>query len=108
MTARLFLLQRLTAAVMAPLVLGHVALIVYATGQGLSAEAILGRTRGSIFWAAYYTLFVAAAAVHAPIGLRAVLREWSAWRGRSLDVAMAVLGAALLVLGLRAVVAVTV
>lgn len=108
MTSRLFLLQRLTAAIMAPLVLGHVALILYATGEGLSAEAILGRTRGSAFWGAYYTLFAVAASVHAPIGLRTVIREWTPWRARSLDGAMILLGAALLVLGMRAVIAVAV
>ena len=43
MEARLFLLQRLSAAVMAPLVLIHLGLILYAVEHGLSAEAILGR-----------------------------------------------------------------
>ena len=33
-------------------------------------------------------LFVLAVAVHAPIGLRNVLREWTPWRGRTLDVAL--------------------
>ena len=106
MDARLFLLQRLTAAILAPLVLIHIALVLYATRQGLSAEAILGRTEGSLFWALYYGLFVLAAAVHAPIGLRTILREWTPWRGRSLDIAATLFGLALLALGLRAVVAV--
>ena len=47
-----------------------------------------------------------AAAVHAPIGLRTILREWTPWRGRSLDIAATLFGLALLALGLRAVVAV--
>ena len=93
-------------AIGASLVLIHVGLILYAFNQGLSAEAILDRTRGSVFWAAFYGLFVVAAAVHAPIGFRAVLREMTAWRGRSLDAAMAGFGLLLLLLGLRAVVAV--
>jgi len=40
------------------------------------------------------------------IGLRNVLREWTPWRGRSLDLALALFSLALLTLGLRAVFAV--
>jgi fumarate reductase subunit C len=104
---QLYILQRATALVMAPLVLVHLAVIVYATQAGLSAEAILGRTQGSLLWAGFYGLFVVAAAIHGTIGLRTVLVETVAWRGRGLDVAMAVFGLLLLVLGLRAVAAVT-
>ena len=106
MSARLFLLQRVSALVLAPLVLIHLGLIVYAVGDGLSAAEILGRTRGSLFWGTFYGLFVIAAAVHGPIGLRTVLAEWTPWRGRSLDLAMIAFGLALLVLGGRAVLAV--
>jgi fumarate reductase subunit C len=108
MEARLFLLQRLSAALLAPLVLIHLGTILYAVRAGLDAEAILARTQASVFWALFYGLFVLAAAVHAPIGLRAVLREWLAWRGRSLDLAMGLFGLALALLGLRAVYAVVV
>jgi len=104
--ARLYLLQRLSAMALAPLVLAHLALIVYAVRGGLSAAEILSRTQGSPFWALFYGLFVVAVAVHAPIGLRVVLREWSPWRSRSLEWAMAAFSALLLVLGLRAVAAV--
>jgi fumarate reductase subunit C len=101
--ARLFLLQRASAMLLAPLVLVHLGLILYAVRGGLSAAEILARTQGSVGWAAFYGLFVLAAAVHAPIGLRAVLREWTGWRGLGLDLAMLILGGVLLVLGLRAV-----
>jgi fumarate reductase subunit C len=37
MNVRLYLWQRLTAAVMAPLVLAHVIVIFYATRQGMSS-----------------------------------------------------------------------
>jgi fumarate reductase subunit C len=104
---RLYILQRATALVMAPLVLVHLAVIVYATRAGLSAEAILGRTQGSLVWAGFYGLFVVAAAIHGTIGLRTVLAEVTGRRGRGLDVAMAGFGLLLLVLGLRAVAAVT-
>ena len=104
--ATLFVLQRLSAKVLAPLVIVHLALILYAVHGGLSAGEILGRTQGSVAWGAFYTLFVVAVAIHAPIGVRNILREWTRWRGRSLDVASVVLATALLALGLRAVAAV--
>lgn len=104
--ARLFLLQRATALLLAPLVVAHLVLILVAVEGGLTAAEILGRTRGSVGWALFYGVFVLAAAVHAPIGLRNVLREHAGWRGRRLDVAMLVLGLVLAVLGLRAVIAV--
>ncbi len=108
MTPWLYLLQRASALVLAPLVIAHIALIVYATRDGLSAAAILARTQGSAGWAVFYGLFVVAAAVHAPIGLRNVIRESTPWDGRGLDAAMALLFVSLLLLGARAVVAVVV
>jgi len=105
-SARLFLLQRLSALVLAPLVLVHLGLILYAVGDGLSAAEILGRTRGSLGWGLFYGLFVLAAALHGPIGLRSIVSEMTPWRGRSLDIAMVLFGLALLLLGLRAVTAV--
>jgi fumarate reductase subunit C len=103
---RLYLLQRASAMLLAPLVLVHLGLIVYAVEGGLSAAEILARTRGNLFWAGFYGLFVVAVALHAPIGLRSILSEWTPWRGRGLDLAMAAFAALLLALGLRAVVAV--
>ena len=104
--AALFALQRLTAKLLAPLVVVHLVLILYAVQGGLSAAEILDRTRGSVAWGAFYALFVTAVAVHAPIGVRNIVREWSRWRGRSLDVASVALAIVLLALGLRAVAAV--
>jgi fumarate reductase subunit C len=49
---------------------------------------------------------VVAVAVHAPIGLRNVLREWTPWRGSTLDLALILFALVLLLLGLRAVIAV--
>ena len=80
MNVRLYVWQRLTAALMVPLVLVHVAVIFYATRKGMSAADILARTRGSIVWASFYGLFVAAAAIHAAIGLRNVLDRMVAAR----------------------------
>ena len=102
----LFLAQRATAVILAFAVAGHLALIIYAERSGLTAGAILARTHGNLPLLAFYAIFVVAAAVHAPIGLRNVLGEWARWRGRLLDLAMAGLALALLWLGLRAAYAV--
>lgn len=101
-TARLFLLQRASAGVLAIAVLVHLATIIIAVRGGLTASEILGRTSGNAAWLAFYALFVVAAALHAPIGLRNILREWIGWRGPSCDLAMAVFATIILVLGLRA------
>jgi fumarate reductase subunit C len=80
----------------------HLATIVYAVRGGLSAEEIFARTRGNHAWLAFYSIFVLAAAVHAPIGLRAIAIEWLRWRGRSRDVALFLFAAWIAWLGLRA------
>lgn len=103
---RLYVWQRLTAVLMVPLIAVHLIVIIYATNRGLSAADILGRTRGSIAWALFYSLFVVAASIHGAIGVRGVAREWFGWRETALDRLMWIFGAVLLVLGLRAVVAV--
>ena len=95
--------QRASAAVLAVCVVVHLITIVYAVRSGLSAAEILGRTRGSHAWLAFYLLFVAAVAVHAPIGLRNVIAEGLGGRGRVLDLAMLAVGVALAVAGARAV-----
>ena len=106
MNLRLYLLQRATAALMVPLIAVHLIVIFYATRKGLTAADILARTRGSLAWAAFYGTFVAAAAIHAAIGLRNILAEWTPVRGRSLDVSIWLFGVVLALLGARAVVAV--
>jgi fumarate reductase subunit C len=103
---RLFLAQRATAFVLAFAVAAHLATILYAIRGGLTAADILARTHGNVWFAGFYGVFVIAVAIHAPIGLRNVLREWTAWRGRSLDVALGLFALLLLVLGFRAIVAV--
>lgn len=110
MNVHLYLLQRATAMLMAPLIIGHIGLIFYATRKGLTAADILGRTQGSTGWALYYGVFVIAAAIHGAIGLRGIAREWGprklAQNARALDFLMWAFGVGLAVLGLRAVAAV--
>jgi len=105
--ALLWLAQRATAALLALCVVVHLATMIVVTRGGLSAADILGRTRGRAAWAAFYAVFVVTVAVHAPIGLRTVLGEWTAARGRIVDLALLMLALVLLVTGLRAVYAVT-
>jgi fumarate reductase subunit C len=103
--ARLWVVQRATAVVLAACVLVHLVTLVYAVRGGLSAEALLGRTRGHYGWGAFYAAFVLAASVHGAIGLRTIAREWLGWRRAAGGAAVAV-ALALAVLGLRAVAAV--
>ena len=104
---RLYLLQRLSALVMIPLVLGHIAVMIYAVQGGLSAAEILGRTQGSLFWATFYGLFVLAVSVHAAIGLRVITSEILGTRGAPLRWLTVGIFLALLLTGARAVYAVT-
>lgn len=99
----LWLAQRASAAVLGVCVLVHLATIVLAVRGGLSAAEILARTQASVGWALFYAVFVLAVAIHAPIGLRTIAREWLGWRGRSLEFAMLAAALALAILGWRAV-----
>lgn len=105
MNVRLYVWQRATAALMAPLVFVHIAVIFYATRQGMTAADILSRTHGSIAWAAYYSVFVAAAAIHASIGLRNIMAEWLPVTERRAVRSAIGFGILLAALGFRAVAA---
>lgn len=106
MSPVLYLAQRGTAFVLAFAVTVHLITILYAVRGGLTAGDILARTHGNRAFLAFYLVFVLAAAIHAPIGLRAVLREWAHWRGRSLDLVLTLFSFLLIVLGARAALAV--
>ncbi|MGI9435775.1 MAG: succinate dehydrogenase [Geminicoccaceae bacterium] len=99
----LYMVQRLTALIMAPLVIGHIAMMIYAVQGGLSAAEILGRTQGSVFWGLFYGLFVLAVSVHAAIGLRVIVFETLAIGGRTLDLLSWIIFLSLLFLGGSAV-----
>jgi fumarate reductase subunit C len=97
---RLYLIQRVTAALLLGLGLVHLGTILSATEAPLSAADILARTRASALWPIFYGVFVLAAATHAAIGLRTIAREWLGWRR---DIWAMALWLALTGLGLRAV-----
>lgn len=103
---KLFAAQRITAFILAAVVIVHLATILFAIRGGLNAGEILARTRGNIPFMAFYAIFVVAVAIHAPIGLRNVFREWTPWHGRSLDIALFLFALLLFALGFRAVYAV--
>ncbi len=107
LTTRLYMLQRITALVMAPLVLGHLAVMIYAVQGGLDAAEILSRTQGSILWLVFYGSFVAAVSIHAAIGVRVVAFEVLGLNKRILPIVAWCVFLALMILGLRAVYAVT-
>lgn len=107
MNLRTYLVQRVSAAIMAPLVLIHLIVIVYAMQGGLTADEILARTQGNYYWASFYSLFVLTAGVHAAIGIRTILFEWSSTKGYWLNVFSCFVAGSLVIFGLRAVYAVT-
>ena len=104
---RLYMLQRLSALIMAPLTLGHIGVMIYAVQGGLTAGEILARTQGSIGWFVFYGLFVCAVSVHAAIGLRTIMYELLRLDGRLLTGVSWAIFFALLGLGMRAVIGVT-
>jgi len=107
LTVRLYMLQRITALLMAPLVLGHLAMMIYAIQGGISAAEILGRTQGSIAWLLFYSGFVFAVSIHAAIGLRVIVHEIFGLKHTLLDLFTWAVAAGLFLLGARAVMAVT-
>lgn len=104
---RLYMLQRLTALFMAPFVLVHIVVMIYAIQGGLSTGEILSRTQGSIFWFLFYASFVIAVSIHAAIGLRVLAHEMLGLKGFSLSVLTWGICLVFLFMGVRAVSAVT-
>ena len=98
-----FVLQRASAAVLAVCVVIHLASIIYGVRHGLTSQAIVARMHASAAWPAFYALFVVAAAVHAPLGLRPIVDEWLGLRGRGVDAVLALFACVLLAGGLYAI-----
>lgn len=107
LNARLFMIQRLTAMVMAPLVTGHLIVMIYAIRGGLTSAEILGRTQGSLAWGLFYGAFVIAVSIHAAIGLRVIAHETLRLKAPWLEALTWIIGLMLLSLGGYAVAAVT-
>ena len=93
---------------MAPFVFVHIAVMIYAVQGGLSAAEILSRTQGSLVWFLFYSIFVFAVSLHSAIGIRVIVHEIFGIKGRVLSAFMWIVGLALLILGMQAVLAVTI
>ena len=106
MERRLFVAQRLTAMLLAVLVSIHLGLILFAVGDGLTAAEILARTQGNVFWAIFYGLFVIIVSIHAPLGVRKILQEWTGLEPSAINNFCWLFALILLALGFRAVAAV--
>ena len=100
--ARLWYAQRISAMVLGICVAIHLLIIFYAIRGGLSAQEILGRTQGNVFFAIFYEVFVLACFIHAPIGLANILQETFPKSGLARPLS-SILALLILVLGTTAV-----
>ena len=98
-----FVLQRASAAVLAVCVVVHLATIIVAVRHGLSSEVIVARMHASLLWPVFYAIFVVAATIHAPLGLRTIADEWLGLRGGVTDGVLTAFALVLLAGGLYAV-----
>lgn len=103
--ARLWLAQRASAAVLALAVVVHLATVILAVRGGLSAAEIASRLSGNVAWLFFYLVFVLAAAVHAPLGVRTVLAESTRLASRAVDVVAIIFAGVLACIGLLAALA---
>lgn len=107
LTLSLYMLQRITALIMLPLVIVHIIVMIYAVQGGLTVGEILVRTQGSMAWFLFYSLFVVAVSVHGAIGLRVIVHETLNLPARTLSLVTWTIATLLVFLGARAVWAVT-
>jgi fumarate reductase subunit C len=96
-------LQRMSAMVLTVCVALHLATMIWVVHGGLRATDVITRLHGNLAWGAFYAVFVIAASVHVPVGLRRIVDEWLNWRGAWAGIASVIVGIALALAGLRAV-----
>jgi fumarate reductase subunit C len=101
---KLWVWQRASAAVLGLCVIVHLILIIIAVQGGLSAGEIISRVSGNVAWLMFYSVFVIAVAVHAPIGVRTILNEMTGLKTSQTYLVMAVLCLVILSMGFRTVV----
>ena len=97
----LWIAQRASAAVLAVAVIIHLATVIYAVRGDLTAAEIIARVQGNVVWLGFYVIFVLAAAIHAPIGLRTILLESTPLSPRLAHLLSAVALLTILIMGLR-------
>lgn len=98
----LWVVQRVTAMLLAVAVVVHLVTIVSAVRGGLSAAEIIGRIQGNEAWLAFYVVFALAAGLHGAIGLRNIAAETIGLRGRGADLAWVAAGLLTAGFGIRA------
>lgn len=101
---KLWVWQRVSAAVLGLCVIVHLILIIIAVQGGLSAGEIISRVSGNVAWLMFYSVFVIAVAVHAPIGVRTILNEMTSLKTSQTHLVMAVLCLVILSMGFRTVI----
>lgn len=101
---KLWVWQRASAAVLGLCVIVHLILIIIAVQGGLSAGEIISRVSGNITWLMFYSVFVIAVAIHAPIGVRTILNEMTGLKSSQTHLVMAVLCLVILSMGFRTVI----
>ena len=101
---KLWVWQRISAAVLGICVVVHLVLIILAVQDGLSAAEIIGRVSGNLSWLLFYIVFVIAVAIHAPIGVRTILNEMTGLKPSQTHLVMAVLCLVILSMGFRTVI----
>ena len=99
----LWIAQRASAAILALAVSVHLITMIYAVRGGLTAAEMIVRLQGNLAWLFFYMVFVLAAAVHAPIGVRTILVESLPRAPRLADAASGVLMLFILFIGFRAI-----
>ena len=101
---KLWVWQRASAAVLGLCVIVHLILIIIAVQGGLSASEIISRVSGNIAWLMFYSVFVIAVAIHAPIGVRTILNEMTGLKTLQAHLVMALLCLIILSMGFRTVI----
>lgn len=101
---KLWVWQRASAAILGLCVIVHLILIIIAVQGGLSAAEIISRVSGNVAWLLFYSVFVIAVAVHAPIGVRTILNEMTGLKPGQTHLVMAVLCLVILSMGFRTVI----
>lgn len=98
----LWLAQRVSAMVLALCVTVHIATMIVAVQGGLSASEIVERIGGNKIWLAFYLIFVLSVVIHAPIGLKTILREMTPLPANRITLLVGLFAGLIAVLGFRA------
>lgn len=98
----LWLAQRISAMVLALCITVHITTMIVAVQGGLSAGEIIARIGGNEIWLGFYLVFVVSVAVHAPLGLKTILREMTSLPQKRIELLVGIFAVLIAVLGIRA------